>query len=230
MRKGASWVVAEGAETVKGATTIPLDKALDDCMVCYGQNGEAVRPQQGFPLRLLVPGFEGIHNIKYLRRIKVVDQYYMTYNYYGHINADARVAALGTQLGPKSIITFPSGGQLCLAGILRNHRFGVVGWWRDQEAWKYPPDGGQTWKAAEFKSPSYPMAHTRFGYNWKWDGKECVLLSRSTDELGTVQPTRADIAKYWSKPIDNNSVIPGADKSVFPWKIASDGSVHNGLA
>jgi sulfane dehydrogenase subunit SoxC len=74
------------------------------------------------------------------------------------------------------------------------------------------------------------MAHTRFGYNWKWDGKECLLMSRCTDELGTVQPTRAEIGKFWNKPVDNNFSVPGADNSVFPWRIASDGSVHNGLA
>src|ERR1700676_5586193 len=82
VQSGASFIVAEGAETVKGATSIPLAKAMDDCLVCYGQNGEAVRPQHGFPLRLIVPGYEGIHNIKYLRRIKVVEQHYMTYNDY----------------------------------------------------------------------------------------------------------------------------------------------------
>ncbi|HLJ24110.1 MAG TPA: molybdopterin-dependent oxidoreductase [Candidatus Acidoferrales bacterium] len=230
VQKGASWVVAEGAETVKGATTIPLDKAMDDCMVCYGQNGEAVRPQQGYPLRLLVPGFEGIHNIKYLRRIKVVDQYYMTYNDYGHINADARVAALGTQLGPKSIITFPSGGQKLLGPGF----YEITGLaWSGGGAVKsveISTDGGQSWKAAEFRSPCYPMAHARFGFNWKWDGKECVLMSRCIDELGTVQPTRAEIGKYWNKPVDKDFQVPGADNSVFPWRIASDGSVHNGLA
>jgi sulfane dehydrogenase subunit SoxC len=230
VQKGASWVVAEGAETVKGATTIPLDKALDDCMVAYGQNGEAVRPQQGFPLRLLVPGFEGIHNIKYLRRIKVVDQYYMTYNDYGHIDADARVAALGTQLGPKSIITFPSGGQKLLGPGF----YEITGLaWSGGGAVKsveISTDGGQSWKAADIRSPIYPMAHTRFGYAWKWDGKECMLMSRCIDELGTVQPTRAEIGKYWNKPADGSFRVPGADNSVFPWKIASDGSVHNGLA
>src|SRR5215470_9505321 len=73
VQKAASWIVAEGAEEVKGASSLPLGKALDDCFVAYGMNGEAIRPQQGFPLRLIVPGFEGIHQIKYLRRIKVVD-------------------------------------------------------------------------------------------------------------------------------------------------------------
>jgi sulfane dehydrogenase subunit SoxC len=91
-------------------------------------------------------------------------------------------------------------------------------------------DGGQKWRAAELRSPAYAMAHTRFGLNWKWDGKECVLMSRCTDELGTVQPTRADVAKYWNKPLDGNLRIQGADNSVQPWRIGADGSVHNGLA
>src|SRR5579884_4117241 len=80
VQNGASWIVAEGAEEVKGSSSIPLAKAMDDCIVCYAQNGEPIRPQQGFPLRLMVPGFEGIYQIKYLRRIKVVDRYYMTYD------------------------------------------------------------------------------------------------------------------------------------------------------
>ncbi len=77
VQSGASWIVAEGAEEVKGASSLPLAKVMDDGLVAYGMNGEPLRPQQGFPLRLIVPGFEGIHQIKYLRRIKVVDRYYM---------------------------------------------------------------------------------------------------------------------------------------------------------
>ena len=100
VQSAASWIVAEGAEEVKGASSLPLAKVMDDCLVAYGMNGEALRPQQGFPLRLIVPGFEGIHQIKYLRRIKVVDRYYMTYDDYGHINADPRAAALALQIGP----------------------------------------------------------------------------------------------------------------------------------
>ena len=90
-------------------------------------------------------------------------------------------------------------------------------------------DGGQSWKDAELRSPAYPMAHTRFGFHWKWDGKECVLMSRCTDELGTVQPTRAEVAKYWNEPLDASSASAAPTTRVQPWKIASDGSVHNGL-
>jgi sulfane dehydrogenase subunit SoxC len=230
VKKNAAWIVNEGGEEVKGASCISLAKAMDDCMVAYGMNGEPIRPQQGFPLRLIAPGFEGIFQTKYLRRIKVVDHYYLTYNDYGHIQSDARVAALSHQWGPKSIITYPSGEQK-LPGPGFYEISGLA--WSGGGAIKgveVSTDGGWTWKAAELRSPAYPMAHTRFGYGWKWDGKECAIMSRCTDTTGAVQPTREQIAKFWNKPNDKDLRIQGADNSVFPWKIARDGSVTNGLA
>ncbi len=226
---GASWIVAEGAEEVKGSSSIPLGKAMDDCLVAYAMNGEPLRPQQGYPLRLIAPGFEGIYQVKYLRRIKVVDQFYMTYDDYGHINPDPKTAALTHMIGPKSVITFPSGGQKLLGPGF----YEVTGLaWSGGGAIRsveISTDGGQSWKAADLRSPALPMAHTRFGFHWNWDGKGCMLMSRCTDELGTVQPTRADIAKYWNDPVDKVR-IRGADNSVQPWKVLSDGSVQNGLA
>jgi sulfane dehydrogenase subunit SoxC len=229
VQSGASWIVAEGAEEVKGSSSIPLGKALDDCLVAYGMNGEALRPQQGFPLRLIVPGFEGIHQVKYLRRIKVVDRFYMTYDDYGHINPDPRAAALTHMIGPKSVITFPSGGQT-LKGPGFYEITGLA--WSGAGAIRsveVSTDAGQSWKKAELRSPAFRMAHTRFGFDWRWDGKECTLMSRCTDELGTVQPTRAEIAKYWNEPVEKVR-IRGADNSVQPWRVMSDGSVQNGLA
>jgi sulfane dehydrogenase subunit SoxC len=230
VQRGASYIVAEGAEEVKGASSIPLGKAMDDCLVCYGLNGEPVRPQQGFPLRLIVPGFEGIYQTKYLRRIKVVDGFYMTYNDYGHLRKDAKEASLGQQIGPKSVITFPSGGQK-LTGpgfyVITGLAWSGGGTVRRVEI---SVDGGQSWKDAEFQSPAYPMAHTRFGLAWRWDGKECTILSRCTDNLGTVQPSRAQAAKYWNKPLTDDFSVPGADNTIQPWKIASDGSVSYGKA
>jgi sulfane dehydrogenase subunit SoxC len=202
---------------------------MDDCLVAYAMNGEPIRPQQGFPLRLLVPGFEGIHQIKYLRRIKVVDHYYMTYDDYGHINADARAAALAEQIGPKSVITFPSGGQQ-LSGPGFYEISGLA--WSGGGAVRkveVSTDGGHTWRDAELRSPAYRMAHTRFGFAWKWDGKECVLMSRCIDDLGTIQPTRAEVGKYWGDPPDR-ARVRGNDNTVQPWKVMSDGSVQNGLA
>ena len=229
VQSDASWIVAEGAEEVKGASSIPLAKAMDDTMVCYAMNGEPIRPQQGFPLRLMVPGFEGIYQIKYLRRIKVVDRYYMTYDDYGHINPDSKVAALTHMIGPKSVITYPSGGQkLSGSGFYEISGLAWSGGGKISTV-EISTDAGKTWKNAELRTPSYPMAHTRFGYHWNWDGKECTLMSRCTDELGTVQPTRAEIAKYWNEPEDKVRVR-GADNSVQPWRVAADGSVTNGLA
>jgi sulfane dehydrogenase subunit SoxC len=103
LKGSASWFVAEGVEEVKGASSMPIAKAMDDCLIAYGMNGEAVRPQNGFPLRLMVPGFEGIFHTKWLRRIKVVDRYYMNYNDFGHLDQDPKVAALEYQIGPKSL-------------------------------------------------------------------------------------------------------------------------------
>jgi sulfane dehydrogenase subunit SoxC len=230
VQKGASWIVAEGAEEVKGSSSIPLGKAMDDCFVAYAMNGEAIRPQQGFPLRLVVPGFEGIHQIKYLRRIKVVDRYYMTYDDYGHIQPDARAAALTSQIGPKSVITFPSGGQQLMGpGFYQITGLAWSGGGAVRKV-EISTDDGQTWRAAELQSPVYRIAHTRFGLNWKWDGRECAIMSRCTDELGTVQPTRAESAKYWKKPLDASFRVPGNDNTVQPWRIMTDGSVRNGLA
>jgi sulfane dehydrogenase subunit SoxC len=228
VQNAASWIVAEGAEEVKGASSIPLAKAMDDCLVVYGQNGEALRPQQGYPLRLMVPGFEGIYQIKYLRRIKLVDRYYMTYDDYGHINPDPKVSALTHQIGPKSVITFPSGGQqLPGPGFYEISGLAWSGGGTIRKV-EVSTDGGQNWKDAELRSPAYPMAHTRFGFHWNWDGKEYTLVSRCTDDVGQRQPTRAEVAKYWNEPA-NQGRVRGADNGIQPWRILSDGSVRNGL-
>jgi sulfane dehydrogenase subunit SoxC len=232
VQKGAAWVVSEGAEEVKGAGSIRLAKAMDDCLVCFGQNGEAIRPQQGFPLRLLVPGFEGMYNTKWLRRIKVVERYYMTYNDYGHISDNMDVAAMTFQVGPKSVITFPSGGQK-LPGPGYYQIAGLA--WSGGGAVRrveVSTDGGQTWKDAQILGAAHPMAHTRFGLDWKWEKQECVLQSRCTDELGQVQPTRAEVAKFFKQPADyyNTHSVPGTDNTIQPWRVAGDGSVHNAIA
>ena len=195
--------------------------------MAYGMNGEAVRPQQGFPLRLMVPGFEGIFHTKYLRRIKVVDRYYMNYNDYGHLDQDAKDAALGYQIGPKSVITFPSGGQQ-LPGRGFYEISGLA--WSGGGAIKQGGGVHRRRQALEQRRDSRErpqrMAHTRFGYQWNWDGKETELLSRCTDELGQVQPSRAQVAKFWNEPFDATFSVPGLDNTIQPWRIASDGSVH----
>lgn len=229
VKSGASWIVAEGAEEVKGASSVQLSKAMDDCLVCYGQNGEPVRPQQGYPLRLLVPGFEGIFQTKYLRRIKVVDRYYMTFNDYGHLQEDPKVSALMNQIGPKSVILTPSGGQQ-LPGKGFYEVSGLA--WSGGGAVKrveISADGGKTWKDAIIQGTPSRMAHVRFVMPWMWDGGECELQSRCTDDLGQVQPSRAQVAKYWNKPLTPAFRVPGTNNSIQPWVVKKDGSVVNGL-
>lgn len=230
VQAGADWVVAEGIEEVKGASSLPMAKAMDDCMLCYGMNGEAVRPQQGFPLRLLVPGFEGIFNVKWLRRLKVVDQYYMTYNDFGHLTRDPENAALGYQIGPKSVITYPSGGQqLPGPGFYEVGGLAWSGGGRVSRV-EVSTDGGRTWKDADIRGTAHPMAHTRFSFDWNWDGKECELQSRCTDDVGQVQPSRAQALAFWSTPTEKATSVKGQDNSIQPWRVASDGSVHNAIA
>ena len=230
VQAGASWVVAEGSEEVKGASSFPLAKAMDDCVVAYGMNGEALRPQQGFPLRLLIPGFEGIFNTKYLRRMKVVDRYYMNYNDFGHLSREPVRAALGYQIGPKSVITFPSGEQQ-LPGPGFYEISGLA--WSGGGAVRrveVSTDGGRSWTDAEFKGTAHRMAHTRFGLVWNWDGQETELLSRCTDEIGQVQPLEAQVAEHFDASDDPSFRVPGLDNTIQTWRVASDGSVHNGRA
>jgi len=231
VQKGAAWIVSEGLEEVKGGGSIRLAKAMDDMMVAYGQNGEPLRPQQGFPLRLIVPGFEGVYNTKWLRRVKVVDRYYMTYNDYGHIQKEEEIAAMTVQWGPKSVITFPSGGQqLPGPGVYQITGLAWSGGGKVRKV-EISADGGQTWKEAEIPGEVHSKAHTRFGLNWKWDGQECTLMSRCTDELGQLQPMRSQLAQHFHEPPDYYKThgVQGTDNMIQPWRVASDGSVHNAL-
>src|SRR5580693_3915289 len=149
IKKEASWFVAEGAEEEKGASTIPMLKGMTDVIVAYGMNGEPLRPQNGFPVRLIVPGFEGIFNTKWLRHIKAVDQYQLNMNDYGHLQRTEIGAEMIYQIGPKSVITFPSGGQK-----LPDHGwYEITGLaWSGQAAVKkveISTDNGKTWHLAE---------------------------------------------------------------------------------
>jgi sulfane dehydrogenase subunit SoxC len=230
LKSSATWFVAEGAEEVKGASSMPIAKAMDDCIIAYGQNGEALRPQQGIPVRIIPPGFEGIFHTKYLKRIKVVDRYYMNYNDFGHLRDDPKEAALGFQIGPKSVITYPSGSQQ-LPGKGFSEITGLA--WSGGGAIKtveVSTDGGKKWNPAVLKSTPQRMAHVRFGYPWTWDGNETEILSRCTDEIGQQQPTLEQVAKFFNEPFEKNYKVPGLNNSVMPWRIAKDGSVTNGLA
>jgi sulfane dehydrogenase subunit SoxC len=224
------WFIAEGAEEIKGADSIPMAKGMADVIVAYGMNGEPVRPQNGYPLRLVVPGFEGIFNTKWLRRINVTADYMLNMDDFGHLRKDATSAALGYQWGPKSVITSPSGQQkLPSKGWYEITGVAYSGQGKVAKV-EVSTDGGKTWTVAELKTTPYPMAHTRFGTMWNWDGEEHVLMSRVTDEIGQVQPTGEEAAKALGQTYAKGYRPPGTNNTIMAWKVGKDGSVTNGLA
>jgi sulfane dehydrogenase subunit SoxC len=236
VQAGAKWIVAEGAEKGKHSKSIPIEKAMDDMLIAYGQNGEAIRPEQGYPLRLLAPGWEGINNVKWLRRIKVVAEPVMAMREttkYPSLRIDGKARWFQSQLGPKSLITRPSGGQkLCSSGF---YEISGLAWSGGGAITKIEVsvDGGRNWKAAEIQGPAYPKAHTRFGFAWEWDGQETWLQSRATDDQGEVQPTVNEIAELWRVEPDffqKTDTVVGHFNAIQPWKVNRDGTIQNAIA
>jgi sulfane dehydrogenase subunit SoxC len=224
VQQGATWIVAEGADASGNERSIPMAKVMDDILVAYGQNGEAVRPENGYPLRLIVPGWTGNINVKWLRRIKVVNQPYLTrMDGVGQptLMPDGKARQLQFIIEAKSVITSPSGGQqLPGPGLyeIRGLAWSGRGLVRRVEV---SMDGGKTWRDARLQEPVLPLAHTRFRLDWRWDGREVVLQSRCTDETGYVQPTLAELVKVRGL----NSVY--FNNAIQNWKVAADGSIHN---
>jgi sulfane dehydrogenase subunit SoxC len=231
----AKWIIAEGSEKGKHTKSIPIEKAMDDVLIAYGQNGEALRPQQGYPIRLLVPGWEGINNVKWLRKIKLVEEPYMGMwesTKYPQLHPDGLSRWFQFQMGPRTVITRPSGGQK-LNGPGFYEISGLA--WSGGGAIKsieVSTDNGKTWREAEVQSPVYPKAHVRFGFGWDWSGEETVLQSRCTDEIGERQPSVAELAKFWKVEPDyfvKTGTIPGHFNAIQPWKVNANGSVQNAI-
>jgi len=220
----ARWIYAEGADACLMARSVPIEKAMDDALLAYAQNGDALRPAQGYPLRLLLPGFEGNTNVKWLHVIKVTDQPMMTRDEtskYTDLLPDGKARQFTFDLDAKSLITSPSGGQKIadlgfveIRGLAWSGR-GLI------ERVEVSVDGGETWADAEVEGPRHPKAFTRFRLPWNWDGSSAVLISRATDETGYLQPTVDQLieARGMNSNYHNNS-----QKS---WTIAADGSVSN---
>jgi sulfane dehydrogenase subunit SoxC len=236
VQKNGNWIIAEAADAGHHVKSIPIEMAMDDFLVAYGQNGEAVRPEQGYPIRMVAPGAVGIFNVKYLRRIKVVDQPYMlaAENTY----ADARPNLQGKRLWfnyywqPKSVITRPSGGQR-LPGPGFYEITGLA--WSGGGAIRkveVSTDGGQTWKEARLQEPVHRKAFSRFFLDWTWDGQEAVLQSRCTDDQGDVQKSLDEFAELWGyKPgsININATTGAMVNVIQPWKVDREGRVENAL-
>lgn len=235
IKDGATWIVAEGAEAKKRTKSIPLSKALDDAIVAWGQNGEPVRPEQGFPLRLVTPGYEGPANVKWLRRIKLGAQPWIAHaDNPGHttLRPDGKGRWFEFEMGVNSVITKPSGGQQ-MPGRGFHPITGLA--WSGGGAItrvEVSTDGGRTWNDAQLEGPAHRFAHTRFYMPWKWQGGEAVIMSRATDEHGDVQPSLHELNQIYGVQTDYWLTIKdsrGHFNPIQPWRITAEGSIKNAV-
>jgi sulfane dehydrogenase subunit SoxC len=196
LKPEARWVLAEGADACRMARSLPIEKAMDDIIVAYGQNGEALRPEQGYPLRLVVPGWEGNTNVKWLRRLHVLDQPAMTREEavsYTDLMPDGKARQFTFVMEAKSVVTRPAGGQrLASPGYHEITGLAWSGRGRINQV-EVSTDGGQAWRKAELQEPIHTKAFVRFRMPWVWDGSETAIASRCQDETGYWQPTREEI-------------------------------------
>jgi len=221
---GGDWLLAEGADAAAMSRSVPLTKAYEDAIVALYQNGERIRPEQGYPMRLLLPGWEGNMNVKWLRRLKVTQGPTHTKDEtskYSDPLPDGRAEQFTFLQEVKSVITRPAGAD----------RLPGAGWYEITGlAWsgrgrirrvEVSTDGGATWREATLQGPVLAKSATRFRLGWQWDGQRTVLQSRATDEHGHVQPTRAVWqARYAPTMRYHNNMIQS-------WEVAANGSVSN---
>jgi sulfane dehydrogenase subunit SoxC len=224
VKPSASWILAEGADAAAMTRSIPLAKAMEDALLVYGQNGEMLRPEQGYPLRLLLPGFEGNMNIKWLRRLKLGDAPFQTREEtakYTDLMPDGSARQFTFLMGVKSVITSPSARQkLDEQGF---HEISGIAWSGHGRIVRVDvsTDGGRSWQAAALEGPVLSRALTRFRLPWVWRGAETILQSRAVDESGNVQPTRSQlIARDGVNSVYHYNAIQS-------WKVSANGEVSN---
>ena len=221
----ARWVLAEGSDAAVMTRSIPLAKMLDDALVVYAQNGEALRPANGYPIRLLLPGWEGNMCVKWLRRLEVTDMPGMTReetSKYTDPLPDGTSRQFSFVMDVKSMITSPTWP----------YTVPEKGWWTIRGlAWTgrgavrrvdVSTDGGRSWQVAQMPGGAPPLAHTRFELPWYWDGRPARLMSRAIDETGAVQPT---LEQYRKVRGENPGYHLNAIRS---WDVAADGTVTFG--
>jgi sulfane dehydrogenase subunit SoxC len=223
-RKNGKFVLAEGADGSSMTRTISMDRALDDVMVAWAMNGEMLRPENGYPLRLVAPGIQGVSWVKWLRRIEVGDQPWGTKDetlHYVDLMPDGIHRQYTSIQECKSVITTPSGGQM----LLDKGFYNVTGLaWSGRGRIKRVDvsfDGGRNWKTARLESPLLPKCLARFNIDWVWDGSPAILQSRAMDETGYVQPKINQLrAVRGTRSIYHNNAIQS-------WKVADSGEVSN---
>lgn len=220
----AHWVIAEGADAAAMARSVPLDKCWDDAIVALYQNGEPLRAEQGYPMRLLLPGFEGNMQVKWLHRLKLVARPGETRDetsHYSELLKDGTAKQYVLEVGVKSIILKPSFGRnMTGPGLYEISGLAWSGAGRVREV-DVSVDGGTTWQRAALDGQAASKALTRFRLPWQWTGAPATLLSRATDDKGKVQPSRsAWIAPYASGQSYHNN-------SMQAWHVGAEGKVAN---
>jgi sulfane dehydrogenase subunit SoxC len=222
VKPDATWFLAEGGDACKLARSIPIAKAWDDAMIVWAQNGEPLRPAQGYPMRLLLPGFEGNSNVKWLRRLELGTKPWMTRwetSKYTDPLPDGTARIFTFEIDAKSVITSP-----CYPNTIPSHG------WRSVNglAWsgrgritrvEVSVDGGTTWHDAELLNTPQPKSTVRFQYMWNWQGAEATLLSRATDSAGYVQPTRTAMVAERGEYTDYHY------NQIIGWKVDRSGAV-----
>jgi sulfane dehydrogenase subunit SoxC len=220
----ARWMLAEGADAAAMTRSIPIEKAWDDALVAYAQNGERLRPEQGYPLRLFLPGFEGNMSVKWLRRLKVGDQPFETReetSKYTDLMPNGKARQFTFVMEAKSVITRPAGGQQLrdrglheITGLAWSGRGRIRGV-------DVSTDGGTTWTPAGLQEPVLSKCLTRFRLPWTWDGGPALLQSRAVDETGYVQPAKEML-------VDVRGVNSGYHFNARQtWRIAQGGAITN---
>lgn len=220
----AAYLLAEGADGSSMTRTISMESALEDALVAYGQNGEMLRPEQGYPLRLVVPGLQGVSWVKWLRRLEVGDKPYATKDeasHYVDLMPNGQLRQYAAIQEAKSVITAPSGGQkllkhgyYCITGLAWSGRGAV----RKVEI---SVDGGRNWREARLEGSPQSKMLTRFNFDWVWQGESALLQSRVHDSTGYIQPQRAQlVAARGTRSIYHNNAIQ-------TWRVGETGEVDN---
>ena len=220
----ASWVIVDGADGFNFSISLPLAKIREDCFLALYQNGERLRAENGYPVRLIVPGWRGHLQVKWVHRLELARAPRLSRNEtaaYSALMPDGQARIFDFPLNVKSVITSPTHGQtlpgpgpLQISGLAWTGRGAI----RRVEV---STDGGKSWQEARLQQPVLPMALTRFRFGWKWDGKPAILQSRATDDNGRVQPARA--ALLAERGQNNFYHFNG----IVSWEIDDDGSVSH---
>lgn len=222
VQAAATWFLAEGGDAGRMGRSIPVEKALQEGMVAYAQNGEAIRPENGYPVRLLLPGVEGNANVKWLVRMEFADRPFMTrYETARYTVAfpDGQARQFMFDLDARSVITSPAYPHSVSPGWIEIRGLAWSGRGRITRA-ELSFDEGATWRVADLQGPVLPKAHTRFRYMWRWDGGETTVLSRAVDETGYVQPSQTEFIR--SRGVGSG---PYHMNPITGWRIRPDGRV-----